>query len=303
MADQATWQESLRAHRFRQTINGACVRPYDAVDLQEFEARQRQRRLNPHPNANDLMMMGAGPSGASTLTDLALLPGLVAWWRFGEIAKLWKDTAGTDPVTADADLIARVDDKSGNGYHITQATSGNRPSYRENITNGKGVALFDATDDFMVNTSFPDFGDEHYCFAVCKPAATSDRCIFEVSNGSTNTGFFLASHASINYRSADSASWITVDGSDYLGGSAFHVVCGRTPDMAYQIDGVDNGTPSGAYVAPNPNTLNRIKVGALEAGAWFFSEYICEILIGTGPLSNTNRTAATNILKAFYGVA
>lgn len=42
---------------------------------------------------------------------------------------LWKDAAGTSACTADADLVYRWDDQSGNGYHALQATSANRPSY------------------------------------------------------------------------------------------------------------------------------------------------------------------------------
>jgi hypothetical protein len=59
-------------------------------------------------------------------------PGLafVGWYDPSDISTLWKDTARTIPVTADGDLVAAMDDKSGNGNRVFQATSGNRPVYR-----------------------------------------------------------------------------------------------------------------------------------------------------------------------------
>lgn len=45
-------------------------------------------------------------------------------------AWMWKDTAGTDPVTTDGDAVARLDDRSAAGLHLTQATLANRPTAR-----------------------------------------------------------------------------------------------------------------------------------------------------------------------------
>ena len=39
-------------------------------------------------------------------------------------SSLWKDFAGTDPVTADGDLVNRIDDQSGNGHHLTSFGGG-----------------------------------------------------------------------------------------------------------------------------------------------------------------------------------
>jgi len=45
-----------------------------------------------------------------------------------DISTLWQDVAGTIPVTADQDPVARVDDISGNGNHLT-ADGGNTAVY------------------------------------------------------------------------------------------------------------------------------------------------------------------------------
>jgi len=87
------------------------------------------------------------------------------WYDPSDFLTMWKDTAGTTPVTAVDDLVARIDDKSGNGFHATQATEANRPVLKQD-GNGNYYLLFDGTNDGMV-TSVIDFTstDEMSVFA------------------------------------------------------------------------------------------------------------------------------------------
>jgi hypothetical protein len=52
-----------------------------------------------------------------------------AWYDPSDITTLFQDTAGTTPVTATGQSVARINDKSGRGNHATQATLANRPIY------------------------------------------------------------------------------------------------------------------------------------------------------------------------------
>ena len=45
---------------------------------------------------------------------------LIAWWSPRDRDSVWQDTSGTVAVTADGQLIERIDDKSGNGHHMTR---------------------------------------------------------------------------------------------------------------------------------------------------------------------------------------
>lgn len=78
-----------------------------------------------------------------------------AWYDPSDLSTLWKDTGGTDPVTAAGDAVARIDDKSGNGNHLTQATAANCPLYQVD-GNGNPYLLFDGADD-VVNATITGF--------------------------------------------------------------------------------------------------------------------------------------------------
>ena len=51
------------------------------------------------------------------------------WYDPSDISTLFQDTAGTVPVTAAGQTVARINDKSGRGNHLTQATAASRPIY------------------------------------------------------------------------------------------------------------------------------------------------------------------------------
>jgi len=71
-----------------------------------------------------------------------------AWYDPSDIATLFQDTAGTTPVSAAGQPVARMNDRSGNGKHVTQATVANRPLYQVD-GNGKAYLQFDGTDDSL----------------------------------------------------------------------------------------------------------------------------------------------------------
>jgi len=52
------------------------------------------------------------------------------WYDPSDLSTLFQDTAGTTPVTAAGQSVARINDKSGRGNHATQATAAQRPQYQ-----------------------------------------------------------------------------------------------------------------------------------------------------------------------------
>lgn len=61
------------------------------------------------------------------MADPTSISGLLCWVKAG--VGLFKDGAGTQPVSADGDSIALWKDQSGNGNDLTQSTAGNQPKW------------------------------------------------------------------------------------------------------------------------------------------------------------------------------
>lgn len=77
------------------------------------------------------------------------------YYDASDLSTLWQDSARTTPVTADGDPVGAWDDKSGNGNHLTQATSGRRPLYK--TSGGLHWLQFDGIDDSLATSGTVDF--------------------------------------------------------------------------------------------------------------------------------------------------
>lgn len=73
------------------------------------------------------------------------------WYDPSDITTLFQDTAGTVPVTATGQTVARINDKSGRGNNLTQANAAARPLYTTDA-GGRPLLRFDGTDDFLAGT-------------------------------------------------------------------------------------------------------------------------------------------------------
>jgi hypothetical protein len=69
-----------------------------------------------------------------------------AWYDPSDLSTVWADTAGTIPASVNG-TVARIDDKSGNGHHATQATAAARPILRLDATTGTHYLETDGVDD------------------------------------------------------------------------------------------------------------------------------------------------------------
>lgn len=79
----------------------------------------------------------------------ALAP--AAWYDPSDLTTLFQDAEMTTPISADGQVVAAIRDKSGNGWHLTQATAAKRPVFH--MLRGKHWLEFDGIDDAMSNTA------------------------------------------------------------------------------------------------------------------------------------------------------
>ena len=113
-------------------------------------------------------------------------------YDFSDLSTMFQDTAGTIPVTTVDQLVARVNDLSGNSNHLIQSTSGSRPILKQDA---KGYYLqFDGTNNFMQTSGTVDLSGLSLftAFASLSKERNVGEVIFETStNYNDNLGAML----------------------------------------------------------------------------------------------------------------
>lgn len=117
-------------------------------------------------------------------------------YDFTDKTKLFQNSNGTGAVTADSDPIGYVTDLSGNSRHGIQATSGNRPLYKDGLPR----ALFNGTTQFLAATGVDLSGtDKVTVIVACNLLASGTKGL--VGHGASGVGDFNMLYSGAN------ASW------------------------------------------------------------------------------------------------
>lgn len=134
------------------------------------------------------------------------------WFDASDITTMFQDVAGTIPVTAAGQSVARWVDKSGNGFHATQATSGNRPTFQVDA-DGKGNLTFASASNQYLVTSAINFTNTAQMYVGLG--------LNVISSGSAAAALELGTDvSSVNGTFLIGAPSSTTDHSLYLRGSA-----------------------------------------------------------------------------------
>jgi hypothetical protein len=127
---------------------------------------------------------------------------------FAELV-LWFDAADLSTITASSGAVSQWNDRSGNGYNVTQGTAVNRPTTGSATLNGLNVISFDGGDGlnriassilgqnvsgltmYAVHTinAFPASGLVGEVLRITRGTSRDTRCIFRsVNAGAMQTG-------------------------------------------------------------------------------------------------------------------
>lgn len=119
-----------------------------------------------------------------------------AWYNPSDLSTVFEDSGGTVPAVVGGP-VGRVSDKSGNGHHLVQASSGKRPTLR---TSGELYWLeFDGNDDALATASGVPLGrGQAAFFAAFQPSTSAVMIIAETSATATNTAgaFYVTANES-----------------------------------------------------------------------------------------------------------
>ena len=102
-----------------------------------------------------------------------------------DLSTMFKDSAGTQPVTADGDPVGLIKDRSGNGNHAIAPNSAARPTYR---TDGVLHWLqFDGVDDFLLCEDMSLIFDDFYIGVATQELARQNSSIYYMTLKSPTT--------------------------------------------------------------------------------------------------------------------
>jgi hypothetical protein len=254
----------------------------------------------PTPGVSIQQMIGA-TSAPFTPLDLASLQ---IWLDASDATTIFEDTGGTDAAEAD-DLVARLSDKSGNGRHFTQSTSGHRPTYKTAVQNGLSVVRFDGVNDWL-DLSFSNAvtaqtfvavflqsGTQGFCRAITQSDASTDHsttgAYVPILRNNANAGQFCS------YADSGARAIVTLAASTFSIMSSVHsgsVITNRV-----------NGGTAGTYSHSLSKTWTRIRIGDSTGNDAPFTGDLCEVIICNAALSDANLNSLGGYLATKWGLS
>jgi len=112
------------------------------------------------------------------------------WFDPSDLSKMWQDTAGTTPITADGQTVARIDGQRGL-VSLRQATAAQRAQYK--TSGGLHWLQFDGTDDRYDSSAVVDFSASDritVSIAMSKASDASERRVLEFGVVGVDAGTF-----------------------------------------------------------------------------------------------------------------
>lgn len=266
----------------------------------------------------------------------ASVAGLQAWYDASDASTLFNATSGGSLVAADGS-VARWEDKSGNGRHLTQSTSGSRPLRKTGVQNGLATLRFDGSDDFLsVPSSTAAFtflhDGDHTIFMVFKvnvPSSSRRRLLDTcIDNGSPsgNKGMSIAyfndfgsatpyskmGQLVVNTGGAVRVNSYTGDNS-YPNNTACVLTIKGDPANATDADRAtfyNNGTARAETPASEGASLPSgsasfdltVFTSGGSTGRTYAAGDLCEMALYNSALSDADRTAVESYLIAKWGI-
>jgi len=244
--------------------------------------------------------------------------GLQLWLDASDASTLFNATTGGSLVAADG-AVARWEDKSGNGRHFTQSTSGSRPARKTNQQNGLDALLFDGSNDHLIGGDYLDLnGTNQMTMFLAIKTLTSNAASLELINKRDGTGgdsgwvVSLSSTSVLGLVLIDNATYFAYESNSAVAannGAVFTVkTIAGSPSTSSALH--RNGSLLASSVIANEtasaaNISKAVYIGILELNSVFarpFSGNFCEVIAYNSNLSDANRAAVESYLISKWGI-
>jgi len=107
----------------------------------------------------------------------------------GDAPETWYDASDSSTITETSNRVSQLDDKSGNGYHLVQATGADQPLTNSVTLNSLNGLFFDGTTEFMdTNSNMPALGTSDMTLlfvARIYNDSTTNKCFMTASSDTT----------------------------------------------------------------------------------------------------------------------
>lgn len=160
---------------------------------------------------------------------------------------LYDATSGGSLVAADG-AVARWEDISGNGNHVTQATSGNRPLRRVGGRFGKDILQTNSTNSCLQAASFyPSSGSNDFTIIYSgeENSSINYSCMFEYGQSSSGKRvlgvikYGAAGKTVVDFHSSYIGNNSNLTGGVYAVHAVFSAGAATTGDTSQQVNGKD----------------------------------------------------------------
>lgn len=234
-------------------------------------------------------------------TDGGVLPD--HWYRSDDA---YQDAGRTTPVAADGDVVGNWTDLTANADHVSQATTGNKPTWQNGVgdqLNGHPVIRFDGIDDWLRGTyttggalSIPF---NLFLVSQLDPLVVNDGTRHAFTDG--NDGLQRMICAQNNTPTPD--SW-SINGAAFVDGGPSNsnwnlwTVLFNGVTSQFWHNGISEAI--GNAGSPTPGGL---QVGAIFAAAQPVLGNIAEVIIYNSYLSVADKNQVGNYASTRYSVA
>jgi hypothetical protein len=212
---------------------------------------------------------------------------------------LWLDPADTSTVILNESSVVQLRDKSGLGYNMSQATSGNRPTYSTSLNGNRMLTFTQSLSTRLSNTSFPTF--------IGSGPASYFLVEYNMTAPSGNPGPF-------GYSAGPNGGLIMQSNAGYTGGlqpfqSGITSFTSATPRLIFlykpnvtssNMTGFINGTSQTVSDTTSGTYSGTFSVGSALNG--FISGNICELIVFNKSLTTSERQQVEGYLADKWGV-
>jgi hypothetical protein len=239
----------------------------------------------------------------------------MALWTPADITtQLWLDVSDSATVTTVSGAVSQINDKSGNGYHVTQSTAGARPLLRAAQLNGLDVMEFISSDALTRTTDTNLFRNinQGLIFCICKTKANSGtgNVINIARNDGTATrmriGYTSAERATVGGRRQDGDGFVGINGLDDLLDD--WILLTGVIDYAngdiflFENDVLVASNLAFQTAGPTSNTVSaNLFIGHLNSTEYFIGE-VAQIVVAHGDITTATRNKLNGWAAHKYGL-